>query len=252
MWSSPLILCYHAVSDSFDSALAVKRDRLREQVELLAGRGYEFLTYTELERRRIAGTARPSQAALTFDDGYESTLIAADVLAEFGVPGTVYVLPPMIGHDSPLSWPGISHWTQGPTAVELKPMDWDQLGRLAERGWEIGSHTLTHPRLPTLPGDSLAVELAESRAQLIERLGRCDSVAYPYGNADRRVADAARAAGYESGTTLSKWHTADDPMLRPRVGIYLRDDLRRFKLKIARWSRAVRRLPALAPARPAR
>jgi hypothetical protein len=56
------------------------------------------------------------------------------------------------------------------------------------------------------------------------------------------VAAAARAAGYANGTTLSRWHRKDEPYLRPRVGVYLRDDLRRFRRKIAPWSRAARAL----------
>ena len=34
-------------------------------------------------------------------------------------------------------------------------MSWEELGELVEEGWEIGSHTRTHPRLPTLDAPAL-------------------------------------------------------------------------------------------------
>ena len=35
-------------------------------------------------------------------------------------------------------------------------MSWDQLGGLAEAGWEIGSHTRTHPHLTQVGDDGAA------------------------------------------------------------------------------------------------
>ena len=40
-----------------------------------------------------------------------------------------------------------SQWLDSPHAGELTPMSWDELGELSELGWELGSHTRTHPRL---------------------------------------------------------------------------------------------------------
>jgi len=70
---------------------------------------------------------------------------------------------------------------------------WDELRALDPRVVTLGSHTLTHPILPTLPRDALEAEVAGSRALLEERLQRpVDFFCYPDGAADGRVVDCAR------------------------------------------------------------
>ena len=64
-------------------------------------------------------------------------------------------------------------------------MTWDELRALAERGVEIGSHTLTHPHLPLLSDEELLRELGDSREQFEAELNRpCRYLAYPYGEND--------------------------------------------------------------------
>ena len=78
-------------------------------------------------------------------------------------------------------------------------------------------------------------ELAASHAACSEKLGRpCRSIAYPYGDVDARVVEAARSAGYALGAALPKQFGSIDPLNWPRVGVYHADDLRRFKLKMSR------------------
>jgi peptidoglycan/xylan/chitin deacetylase (PgdA/CDA1 family) len=73
-------------------------------------------------------------------------------------------------------------------------------------------------------------------------MGRpCRSIAYPYGDVDARVIAAARAAGYDVGASLPKRFGSRDPLDWPRVGVYHVDDLRRFKLKVSRLTRLLRR-----------
>ena len=55
-----------------------------------------------------------------------------------------------------MAWPGIDQWLGGPHEAELMPMSWDELRRLAEAGWEIGSHSRTHPMLTQLDDQSVA------------------------------------------------------------------------------------------------
>ncbi len=86
---------------------------------------------------------------------------------------------------------------------------------LAENGWEVGSHTLSHPLLPNLSSAELARELELSRAWIAERLDRCETIAYPYGRADERVVAAAEKAGYLSACILTGAHLVDEPYRRP-------------------------------------
>jgi hypothetical protein len=51
---------------------------------------------------------------------------------------------------------------------------------------------------------------------------------------------AAREAGYLAGATLPDRFDAESPLLRPRVGVYHADELRRFRLKVSPTIRALR------------
>lgn len=232
-----LVLCYHAVSDSWPSRLAVTTKQLREQVAELLNRGYEPVTFTEA----VLGDAGPRRFAVTFDDAYASLRAhAAPMLAELGVPATVFVPTDYAGQDGPMAWPGIDEWLTTPHSGELTPLDWDELRELADSGWEVGSHTCSHPRLTQMPDDRLAAELTESRATLERHLDRpCRSIAYPFGDVDERVINATRDAGYTAGAALPARFYQPRRLSWPRVGIYRADNGVPFTLKV---SPAVRRL----------
>jgi len=112
---------------------------------------------------------------------------------------------------------------------------------LADAGWEVGSHTVTHPRLTQLDEHRLAVELDASRAEVERQLGRpCLSLAYPYGDYDERVVSAAGAAGYRHACTLPAALEPERPLAWPRIGIYGTDTPFSYRLKVSRSARRVR------------
>jgi peptidoglycan/xylan/chitin deacetylase (PgdA/CDA1 family) len=233
-----LVLCYHAVSERWPASLSVTPDALERQLATLGRMGFRGSTF----RRLVAGAPDGRSVALTFDDAYLSVLeLAKPLLDAAGFPATVFVTTDFPGEpDRPMAWDGIDGWLGGPHEHELRPMSWAQITALADGEWEIGSHTRSHPRLTSLADDALARELGESRATLEEHLGRpCTTLAYPYGDHDERVVRAAGAAGYAAAGTLPGRLPRARPLAWPRVGIYHRDDDRRFRIKV---SPAMRRL----------
>jgi peptidoglycan/xylan/chitin deacetylase (PgdA/CDA1 family) len=238
-----MILCYHAVSSEWPSSLAVSEQLLAKQVTHLHARGYQGFTHGEAERRRSAGTLPRRSVVVTFDDAYESTLRALPVLSAVGFPATVYVVTRFAESGELLRWPGVDQWCDTAYEQELQPLGWAELERLLEAGWEVGSHTVTHPRLPEIDDEALARELDESRQTIMSRLGSCETVAYPYGLADDRVAAAAEAAGYTAGVTLTSAHRTNTPFLRPRIGLYPADGGVRLRVKLSPTFTALRRTP---------
>lgn len=224
-------LCYHAVSPTWPSELAVTPDDLERQVRALLRRGYRPATF----RQAITAPPGPRVVAVTFDDGYRSMReLAYPVLSRLGVPATVFMPTDFIGSDEPMSWPGVDSWRETPHADEMLPMGWDDLRFLMHRGWEIGSHTCSHPHLPTTRDDQVRIELVRSREILEAGLERpCLSVAYPYGGVSPRVHRAAEEAGYECGAAL--WHplTEYEWLTWPRVAVYRDDDPLRYALKVS-------------------
>jgi peptidoglycan/xylan/chitin deacetylase (PgdA/CDA1 family) len=231
-----LILCYHAVSPTWPAALSVTPEHLERQLEWLVRRGYRGVTFAE------ALALPPGRnVVVTFDDAYRSVLtLGAPILQRLGLPGTVFAPTAWMDRDEPMTWPGIDEWIGTEHESELMPLSWDELGDLADQGWEVGSHTRTHPRLTQVGDEQLRAELVGSREDCEARLGRpCRTIAYPYGDHDVRVRMAAREAGYDAACILARSQRHGDRFGWPRLGIYQHDERRRFVLKS---SRTVRRL----------
>lgn len=124
-----------------------------------------------------------SGAAITFDDGTETDLVlAAPHLQDAGFGATFFVVAGWVGR------PGF--------------LNKQQVRELAEQGFEIGSHGMTHAFLSDLDDAQLRVEIADSKAKLEEMTGRrVDHISCPGGRWDARVAQVAREAGYKSVST---------------------------------------------------
>lgn len=236
--SDVVVLCYHAVSETWPDALAVTPRDLRAQLQSLVAKGYRGATFSD------ALTAPPSRRtlAVTFDDAFSSVAdLARPILDELGLPGTIFVVSQFGDGERLLRWPGIEQWQGGPHEAELRCLGWGRLTELADAGWEIGAHTCSHPHLTQIEDAELARELLDSRLACEAALQRpCRSLAYPYGDVDARVVAHTRDAGYEVAAGLPAQPGGRDPMDWPRIGIYRRDSLRRFQVKCAPTTRRLR------------
>src|SRR3954452_15915050 len=65
-----LVLCYHAISETWPAALSTTPERFEAQLDLLLRRGYRPQTFTAA----IKGATRKKTFAVTFDDAYRSVL----------------------------------------------------------------------------------------------------------------------------------------------------------------------------------
>ncbi len=221
-----LVLCYHAVSERWPAPLSVTPDALRRQLRRLVSRGWTATTFADAldapHRRTLA---------ITFDDAFDSVrTLAAPILAELGLPATVFVATDWV--DRPLGWPEVAHWADTEHADELRSMSWASLRDLVGGGWEIASHTCSHPHLSRLEREEIDSELSRSRAALAEQDLSCRTVAFPFGDADDRVRAAAAAAGYEGAAGLSSAaFVARDRFDWPRVGVWHAEPEWRVDLK---------------------
>lgn len=227
-----LVLCYHAVDPGWSCELAVHPRDFETQVVGLLRRGYEPTTFTDAVLDSHSGRRR---LAITFDDGYRSVAThAAPILHRLGAVATIFVPTAFMGRERPMSWSGVDQWAAGRSPDSVRPLHWDQIRRLADAGWEIGSHARTHPMLTVAGDDELWRELAGSKAEIEQRIDRtCRSIAYPYGDVDPRVAESARATGYEAGAGLHPVDPAPSPLNWPRTSIYPVDRRWRYATKIS-------------------
>jgi peptidoglycan/xylan/chitin deacetylase (PgdA/CDA1 family) len=196
-------------------------------------RGFEPLTLSDAMRR-----SNGKSLAVTFDDAFRSIPeLALPALADLGVPATVFVPTANMEEGSVRAWPEIEEWLGTPWERELTGAGWDEIGQLTDAGWEIGSHTRTHPHLVSLDDDSLRDELQRSREECTVGGGApCRALAYPFGEADARVARTAGEVGYEVAATLADripppTDGRPNPMLLPRLGVHQKDGPARLWLK---------------------
>ena len=106
-----LVLCYHAVSPTWESELSVAPDALERQIEHLLRRGWRAATFTDA----VVGPRDRRAFAVTFDDAFASVrTYAAPVLRQFGVRGTLFVPTSFMEGEGILSWKGIKGWRDTP------------------------------------------------------------------------------------------------------------------------------------------
>ncbi len=96
---------------------------------------------------------------------------------------------------------------------------WDDVRRLKEGGFEIGSHGMNHTLLASIPEEEARRELISSRERIAAVLGESPSaIAYPNGDRNSRVRELAEEAGYSFGFSLKgNWSDRFD---LPRINLH--------------------------------
>jgi peptidoglycan/xylan/chitin deacetylase (PgdA/CDA1 family) len=225
-----LVLCYHGISPSWPAVTTVTPSAFEEHLKAFVARGYRPATLTDA----LTDPTDRRTMVVTFDDAHRSVLeLAAPIMERLGIPGTVYVPTDYAGTDAPMGWDGYHIWLGTPHERELLCMGWEDLRGLAGRGWEIGSHTCSHPRLSRCDDETITRELTESKGICEERMEMpCYSFAYPYSDFDSRAVRAAAAAGYRYAVTVPTYPASPFAFEWPRVGAFQGEDARRMLLRV--------------------
>jgi len=132
---------------------------------------------------------------VTFDDGYlDNYLYAVPILLKHGLPASFFVATGIVGTER-----AFPHDVQRGNP-HLPMMSWDQLREMRERGFTIGSHSVSHIDCAAEPEDLVRVELSQSLADLRRELSLRDVIfAYPYGGRRHMTSERlelVKQAGY--------------------------------------------------------
>ncbi len=174
-WRVP-VLTYHAVGEG-PRPLFTPARVFESHLAAFAKAGLRTVPLSALVDSLVSGTAAPERSVvLTFDDGYRSFAEEAwPRLQAHGFGAAVFLVSDHCGGDN--LWP-----TQKPGVPRSALLDWDQAGRLASEGVELGAHGRTHAPLPLLSEAEAEAEVAGSRADIESRTGQHVRLfAYPYG-----------------------------------------------------------------------
>lgn len=223
------VLMYHAFGDEPDRYI-VSRRAFARQLRLLSLLRCDVLSFGELAAAIASGRPLPARTVvLTIDDGYaDSGEVAVSEIERHGFGATIFIVTGRLG--------GVNEWSQSEPLRGRKLLSRDELPELRQRGVELGAHTRSHADLTGLDDAALAEEVASSRNDLEAVLGKpVRAFAYPYGRVDDRIADAVRAAGFESACTVVSRPAslADDALRVPRIEIRGSDSLLRFLVTVA-------------------
>lgn len=189
-----VVLLYHRVSDEFRDAVTVGVEQFDAQMRLLKSR-YSTPSLGQLREGECARRERRPAVVVTFDDGYlDNHRNAMPILLRHGIPATFFVTTGKLDDEA-----GFEH-DRRRLGRPVPTMSWAQVRELHEAGFEVGSHTVTHPNMARCTDDELRRELADSKRALEERLGlRTVGFAYPFGgrgDITARGRTLVREAGY--------------------------------------------------------
>jgi putative peptidoglycan lipid II flippase len=225
----PVVLMYHSVDTGDDPyRITVSPDRFEKQMDWLKRRGLRGMSMRELLDAVDRGDA-DRLVGITFDDGYADVVRhALPVLARHGFTATVFLVAGKLG--------GSNDWDNpGPT----KPLMTDQVRTAAGRGIEIGSHSLSHVRLPDADADAVRREVVQSRERLEAVVAApVRGFCYPYGELPDCL-EIVRDAGYDYAVatrTSARRHR----YALPRIYVGGRDSAFRLRLKVIRHRMAWR------------
>ena len=207
--------------------------RFRAQMAFFKQAGYRVISLADACRALFSTQALAGHAVvLSFDDGYENFAAEAlPMLQEFGYPSVLFAVSGMLGRRA--AW--LSDSGEKPVLLSGQ-----QLCELREARVEIGSHSVSHPRLSRLDPQQAWHEIADSKAALEDVLGAAvDFFAYPYGDYSPAVRDAVARAGYQAAVTCSRGaaNTAPNPFEIPRKAISYGDSLLGVFWKLAMKNR---------------
>lgn len=215
--SMPRILMYHSISKesgNSHSELVVTPDAFEKQLKLLQGKGYTFLTITELLNSKHNQSPKVS---ITFDDGFRDNYeIAFPLLKKYGAKATVYLATEIDG---------------------IEKLSKEMIAEMVNSGLiEFGAHTLSHCNLEKCDVSSAEAEVKGSKERVEALTGRkCEAFAYPFGRFNEDVVKIVKSSGFSSAVTVKKGISdIVDPYRIKRISVLRSTNILQFRIALSR------------------
>ena len=181
------MLLYHDIQQEHpieESVITITPQRFEEHIAALLNNGYTPISFEDIYNASKGKFIMPKRpVVISFDDGYLTNYsYGFPIIQKYGIKATIFVIVDTIGR----------------TDIKNPHFSWEQAKIMQQSGLvSIQSHTLNHYDLTVLDKFSLIRELRFSKYKIEKNLGiSCDVLAFPYGNYNQQIVDAARQAGY--------------------------------------------------------
>lgn len=222
--SRAAILMYHSISENADYFWKVLPKDFERQMAYLAAAQIPVIPLSELVRRLREKESLGGAISLTFDDGYRDNYSAAfPILKKYGFPATIFVVTGLIGKSDKR---GLEYLTS------------DEIRAMHASGLiSIEPHTRTHPKLSALPDGAARSEIAGSKNDIEQLLGKHATLfAYPYGSFNTATDRIVRECGFDAATAVGEGtvSASSDQYHLPRNSIDRSTTFAQFRGKISR------------------
>ncbi|MDO8513688.1 MAG: polysaccharide deacetylase family protein [bacterium] len=182
------ILMYHHIKNTDKSINALERGlsvpvpMFEEQMQLIHDLGFETMLMKDMTDETLKAN-EGKKLVITFDDGYEDIYTEAfPIMKQYGFAGVIYLITNDINKKGYLSE--------------------KQISELIDAGFEIGSHTLSHPNLASAGIYYAQMQIENSKKNLDAMFEyNVTSFCYPSGKYNDRVVGLLKAAGYTNAVT---------------------------------------------------
>jgi len=234
------VLMYHKVSDAVlktKHRTFVTKENFEKHLRFFKQRGLTAITFKDYlafstGKKPLSGFPE-KPFIITFDDGYLDNFHNMLPLTEkYGFKGVLFLLGDFSADGN--------FWDVGEDVEANRLMTTEQKQAFVDCGWEIGAHTMRHPRLTELNIEEVRLEITKSRKCIEQKLQTTViSFAYPFGNYDDSVKDLVKQAGFDFGiATDSGGYTIEDDRLAVfRVNMFPQESLFSLFKKTSSWYR---------------
>jgi peptidoglycan/xylan/chitin deacetylase (PgdA/CDA1 family) len=183
-----ICLMYHSLEAAPSSQYSITFDEFQAQLAWLQGEGFVVEGFRELARRLALSDLPSRYVVMSFDDGHESAVRAAEMVRSAGAQATFFLTKNFCEQRSDF----------------LKPDAIRKLGELCS----LGSHGVSHKNLARLDDARLDDELATSKRWLEDLTGgEVNALSAPGGLLSARVVAQATRIGYSLvGNSVEWWN----------------------------------------------
>lgn len=220
------VLTYHNIDyppqEAKLKSLYVNTEKFENQIKLL-----KMLNINTVLPDSIGNDKK--SVILTFDDGYRDFIKNAyPILKKYNSKAIIFVVAGLLDKYNIWDWQKLN--------VKKPLMDWEEIRFLINEGFEIGSHTITHPFLTKIPEKTAKAEIEDSKKMLEDKLGvEIKTFCYPYGDYNEKIKDMVINAGYKMAfsTKEGKYEESKDIFEIKRITVFGHWFLPQFLWKVA-------------------
>jgi len=257
------------------SHLSINLDLFKSHIQMMQKRGHTFIQPGDLLKQGVNKMNKPT--ILYFDDGFKDNLAnALPVLKNLGIKASIFVSPVLVDkvdvfwtikHRAFLKAQGMSIEAVEKTITRLKTLpkadresviekeykskdfnwspqdqniflDWPELKKLRDEGWEISSHGLSHQNLLELDPKEIKKELLNSKERIEKELGKpVESFSYPHGrfndNTNRMLSEIGYKVVMFTGHGLNNFKALNRlPIFLKTIPVKINDTLKDFESKL--------------------